>query len=188
MLAWTQMAALVSLRLQDRIPAVAETHRFILCTRPSGGTAHEGGACDQSIGTTVSNIITAIIFNWDIPHVNCLCISRVYSSCWVSLYAEYIPHVEYLCMQSIFLMFTVYMNLLAYRSLPPHPTPIYPNIVTHDTPTNQLPQEPYCAVSTLNLICKLPVPCLCCTLTIYEVQQIHRNRFDTPWGYVFHIY
>ena len=30
-------------RLQDRIPAVAELHRFILCTRRSGGTAHEGG-------------------------------------------------------------------------------------------------------------------------------------------------
>ena len=30
-------------RLQDRIPAVAELHRFILCTRLSGGTAHEGG-------------------------------------------------------------------------------------------------------------------------------------------------
>ena len=29
--------------LQDRIPAVAELHRFILCTRRSGGTAHEGG-------------------------------------------------------------------------------------------------------------------------------------------------
>ena len=30
-------------RLQDLIPAVAEMHRFILCTRRSGGTAHEGG-------------------------------------------------------------------------------------------------------------------------------------------------
>ena len=39
-------------RLQDRIPAVAELHRFILCTRPSGGTAHEGGGCDQSTGST----------------------------------------------------------------------------------------------------------------------------------------
>ena len=29
-------------RLQDRIPAVAELHRFTLCTRSSGGTAHEG--------------------------------------------------------------------------------------------------------------------------------------------------
>ena len=30
-------------RLQDRIPAVADLHRCILCTRRSGGTAHEGG-------------------------------------------------------------------------------------------------------------------------------------------------
>ena len=44
-------------RLQDRIPAVAEPHRFILCTRRSGGTAHDGGGCDQSIGSTVSEVI-----------------------------------------------------------------------------------------------------------------------------------
>ena len=44
-------------RLQDRIPAVAELHRFILCTRHSWGTAHEGGGCDQSIGSTVSDAI-----------------------------------------------------------------------------------------------------------------------------------
>ena len=31
-------------RLQDRIRAVAELHRFILSTRRSGGTAHEGGS------------------------------------------------------------------------------------------------------------------------------------------------
>ena len=43
--------------LQDRIPAVAELHLFILCTRSSGGTAHEGGGCDQSIGSTVSDVI-----------------------------------------------------------------------------------------------------------------------------------
>ena len=41
-------------RLQDRISAVAAA-RFILCTRRLGGTAHEGGACDQSIGSTVSD-------------------------------------------------------------------------------------------------------------------------------------
>ena len=28
------------LRLQDRIPAVADLHRFILCTRRSQGSAH----------------------------------------------------------------------------------------------------------------------------------------------------
>ena len=43
--------------LQDRISAVAELHRFILCTRHSGGTAHDGGGCDQSIGSTVSDTI-----------------------------------------------------------------------------------------------------------------------------------
>ena len=35
--------------LHVRIPAVAELHRFILCTRRSGGNAHDGGRCDQSI-------------------------------------------------------------------------------------------------------------------------------------------
>ena len=40
------------------IPDWAEAlHRFILCTRSSGGTAHEGGGCDQSIGSTVSDAI-----------------------------------------------------------------------------------------------------------------------------------
>ena len=49
-------------RLQDRIPAVAELHRFIICTRRSGGTAHEGVECDhQSIGSTVSD---AIVRSW----------------------------------------------------------------------------------------------------------------------------
>ena len=44
--------------LQDRIPAVAELHRFIPCTIRSGGTAHEGGwGCDQSNGSTVSDAI-----------------------------------------------------------------------------------------------------------------------------------
>ena len=43
------------------IPAVAELHRFVLCTRRSGGTAHVGGGCDQSIGSTVSD---AIIRSW----------------------------------------------------------------------------------------------------------------------------
>ena len=31
--------------------------RFILCTRRSGDTAHAGGGCDQSIGSTVSDAI-----------------------------------------------------------------------------------------------------------------------------------
>ena len=44
-------------RLQDRIPAVAELHRLTLCTRRSGGTADEGGVCDQSIGSTVSDAV-----------------------------------------------------------------------------------------------------------------------------------
>ena len=30
---------------------------MILCRRRSGGTAHEGGECDQSIGSTVSDAI-----------------------------------------------------------------------------------------------------------------------------------
>ena len=37
--------------------AVARSVRFLLCTRRSGGTAHEGGGCDQSIGSTVSDAI-----------------------------------------------------------------------------------------------------------------------------------
>ena len=36
-------------RFQDRIPAVAELHRFILCTRRSGGTAHEGGGATSQL-------------------------------------------------------------------------------------------------------------------------------------------
>ena len=43
------------------IPAVTELHRFILCTRRSGGTAHVSGGCDQSIGSTVSD---AIVRSW----------------------------------------------------------------------------------------------------------------------------
>ena len=35
-------------RLQDPIQAVAELHRFILCTRRSGGTAQEGVGCVTS--------------------------------------------------------------------------------------------------------------------------------------------
>ena len=35
-------------RLEDRIPVMAQLHRFIVCTRRSGGTAHEsGGATSQ---------------------------------------------------------------------------------------------------------------------------------------------
>ena len=58
-------------RLQDRIPAVAELQRFILCTRRSGGTAHEDGGFDQSIRPTVSD---AIVCSWlrstalSVPH------------------------------------------------------------------------------------------------------------------------
>ena len=43
------------LRLRVRFPLML--HWFILCTRGSGGTAHEGGGCDQSIGSTVSDAI-----------------------------------------------------------------------------------------------------------------------------------
>ena len=46
---------------QDRILAVDELHRFILCTRRSGRIAHEGGGSDQSIRYTVSD---AIVFSW----------------------------------------------------------------------------------------------------------------------------
>ena len=35
--------------LQDRIPGVAELHRFILCTRRSGGTAHKGGGATSQL-------------------------------------------------------------------------------------------------------------------------------------------
>ena len=36
-------------------------HRHIVCTRRSLGTSHEGGRCDQSIGSTVSD---AIVRSW----------------------------------------------------------------------------------------------------------------------------
>ena len=36
-------------RLQDQIPAVAELHRFILRTRRSWGTAHEGGGATSQL-------------------------------------------------------------------------------------------------------------------------------------------
>ena len=45
----------------DRITAAAELHRFILCTRRSVGTAHEGGGYDQLIGSTFSD---AIVRSW----------------------------------------------------------------------------------------------------------------------------
>ena len=48
-------------RLQDRIPAVAELHRFILCTKRSGVLPKRVGECDQSIGSTVSD---AIVRSW----------------------------------------------------------------------------------------------------------------------------
>ena len=42
------------------VPAL-RLHWFILRTRRSGGTAHEGGGCDQSIGSTISD---AIVRSW----------------------------------------------------------------------------------------------------------------------------
>ena len=39
----------------------AEVALFILCMRCSGGTVHEGGECDQSIGSIVSD---AIVRSW----------------------------------------------------------------------------------------------------------------------------
>ena len=36
-------------RSQDRIPAVAELHRFILCMRRTWGTAHEGGGATSQL-------------------------------------------------------------------------------------------------------------------------------------------
>ena len=45
------------LKLQGRFPLDLRLHRFILCTRCSGGTAHEGEGCDQSIKPTVSDEI-----------------------------------------------------------------------------------------------------------------------------------
>ena len=42
-----------------RVPL--KLHCFILCTWRSGGTAHEGGGSDQSIGSTVSD---AIFLSW----------------------------------------------------------------------------------------------------------------------------
>ena len=45
------------LKLQDRFPVELRLHRFILCTRRSGSTAHEGAGCDQSIGSTVFDAI-----------------------------------------------------------------------------------------------------------------------------------
>ena len=36
-------------RLKDRIPVVAELHRFALSTRRSGGTAHEGGGATSQL-------------------------------------------------------------------------------------------------------------------------------------------
>ena len=49
------------LKLQDRFPVELRLHLFIPCTRRSGGTAHEFGGCDQSIGSTVSD---AIVRSW----------------------------------------------------------------------------------------------------------------------------
>ena len=44
-----------------RVESRQRMHRFILCTRRSAGTAHEGGVCCQSIGSTVSD---AIVNSW----------------------------------------------------------------------------------------------------------------------------
>ena len=53
------------LKLQGRTDVakqqVARLHRFIPCTRRSGGTTHKSGAYDQSIGSTVSD---AIVHSW----------------------------------------------------------------------------------------------------------------------------
>ena len=49
------------LKVQDLFSVELRLHRFILCTRCSGSTAHEGGGCYQSIG---SNISDAIIRSW----------------------------------------------------------------------------------------------------------------------------
>ena len=37
------------LKLQDRILAELKLHQFILCTRRSGGTAHEGGGAPSQL-------------------------------------------------------------------------------------------------------------------------------------------
>ena len=49
------------LKLQGRFSVKLRLHIFILSTRLSGGTAHEGGGCDQSIVSTVSD---AIVRSW----------------------------------------------------------------------------------------------------------------------------
>ena len=49
------------LTLQVRFPVKLKMHLFILRTRGSGGTAHEGGECDQSIGSAVYD---AIVRSW----------------------------------------------------------------------------------------------------------------------------
>ena len=49
------------LKLQGRFPVELRMRRFILCKRRSGGTAHEGGGCDRSIGYTVYD---AIVRSW----------------------------------------------------------------------------------------------------------------------------
>ena len=49
------------LKLQGRFLVELRLHRFTLCTRRSGGTAHEGAGCDNSIGSTVSD---AIVRSW----------------------------------------------------------------------------------------------------------------------------
>ena len=37
------------LKLQDRFPVELGLHRFILCTRQAGGTAHEGGGATSQL-------------------------------------------------------------------------------------------------------------------------------------------
>ena len=37
------------LKLQDRFPVELRLHKFILCTRRSGGTAHEGGGVTSQL-------------------------------------------------------------------------------------------------------------------------------------------
>ena len=49
------------LELKDRSPVEQNLHRFMQCTRRSWSTAHEGGGCDLSIGSTVYD---AIVRSW----------------------------------------------------------------------------------------------------------------------------
>ena len=56
-----RIGKVVASQFQGRFPVEQRLHRFILCTRPSGGTAHECGKRDKSIESTVSD---AIVRRW----------------------------------------------------------------------------------------------------------------------------